>query len=84
MQRWTIPSPPHTRIRSAPCFSAWRTCFGAFLLFGTSNQAGSVMPAASSAWRNSVRPPPSDFRRWAITATLAAADFPAGVAALSG
>ena len=71
MQRCTMPSPPQTRISSAPCFRAWRACFGAFLLFGTSNQAGSVIPAAPRARRSSGRPPPSDFRRWAMTATLA-------------
>ena len=38
MDRCTIPSPPQTKIRSALASSAFSTCFGAYLLFGTSRQ----------------------------------------------
>ena len=40
--RCTMPSPPHTKTRSAPSSTTRRACFGACLLFGTSYQIGSV------------------------------------------
>ena len=40
--RCTIPSPPHTKTRSAPSSTTRRASFGARLLFGTSCQIGSV------------------------------------------
>ena len=42
--RCTVPSPPQTKISSAPSSSACLTCFGAKRLFGTSIQSGSAKP----------------------------------------
>ena len=40
-QCWTMPSPPHTKIRPAPSSSAALARLGAFRLFSTSYQSGS-------------------------------------------
>src|SRR4029077_10092413 len=68
MQRWTVPSPPQTKMSSAPSASARRTSRGAALLFGTSRQYGSSMPCRSSSLRSSSKPPPNVFPACAITA----------------
>ncbi|WP_245719015.1 hypothetical protein [Micromonospora rhizosphaerae] len=65
-----MPSPPQTKISSAPFFSALRTFFGALRLFGSSYQMGSSTPAPASSAHSSSRPPPRVFRRWATTATV--------------
>ena len=53
----TMPSPPQTKINSAPFFSALRTFFGALRLFGTSYQMGSSTPAPASSAHSLSRPP---------------------------
>ena len=70
MQRCTMPSPPHTKIRSASCASALSTCLGARRLFGTSRQNTSddaaalrVLGAAPAGRRR------GSCREWAMTAT---------------
>ena len=45
-QRCTMPSPPHTKTRSAPFSSICSTASGAFRLFGTSDHSGSLAPSA--------------------------------------
>ena len=69
MTRWTVPSPPHTKIRSAPFFTSLRARSGASLLFGTSYHIGSLIPWVASVLRSSSRPPPSVFAECAITPT---------------
>ncbi len=68
MQRCAMPSPPHTKKWSAPLRRSLRTCFGAFLLFGTSTQSGSETPCRASARRSSGRPPSMLLPEWAMTA----------------
>jgi len=72
MQRCTMPSPPHTKIRSALPRSAFSTCFGAKRLFGTSRQKMSPTPRSASVRRSSESPPPSVFPLCAMTAMRAA------------
>ena len=79
--RCTIPSPPQTKINSAPSFSAARTRLGAKRLFGTSDQMGSITPARESVSRSSSSPPPIVLPAWAITATLVMPLTSASVAA---
>ncbi len=59
MHRWTVPSPPHTKISSAPASSARSTCGGAFLLFGISAQSGSSIPCRASSRRSPGSPSPN-------------------------
>jgi len=61
--RCTIPSPPQTKMRSAPRASALRTCLGASFDFGTSNHSGSDTPDAARTERSSGSPPSSCFSR---------------------
>ena len=68
--RCIIPSPPQTKIVSAPSASAFSTRSGAYLLLGTSVHSGSVTPARSSVSRSSSSPPPIDLPACAMTATL--------------
>src|ERR1700683_2167357 len=70
-QRWTVPSPPQTNIRSAPCSRARPAQSGTCLLLRTSYQSGSVTPSSASTFLSSGSPPPKLLRACATTATLA-------------
>ena len=59
-----------------PRRAARRRWAGAFRLFGTSNQSGSLTPSASSRRRSSSSPPPSVLPEWATTATFIRAPAP--------
>ena len=84
--RWTSPSPPQAKIRSAPSSSARSTCFGALRLFGTSGQSGlgtprslerapeARQPVAEGLARRARRPRPFiDPRRLCVSAAIPAA-----------
>ena len=79
MQRWTVPSPPQTNIRSAPRVMASRAHAAAWRLLLTSYQSGSVTPSAASTPRSPGRPPPSLLRACATTATLGTFSLPTPV-----
>src|SRR5579872_4114296 len=81
MQRWTVPSPPQTNIRSAPSATARRARLGALRLLGTSYQSGSVTPSCASTRRSSGRPPPKLLRACATTAifVIGSDPVPAGL-----
>ena len=70
IQCWTIPSPPQTKMSSAPSAIAQRANFGALRLLVTSYQSGSANPWLASTSRNCGRPPPKLFLAWATTATV--------------
>jgi len=61
--RCTIPSPPQTKTRSAPCSSACCTHFGARFDLSTSYHNGSDTPASARRSRSSSSPPSSVLRR---------------------
>ena len=69
-QRCTIPSPPQTKMTSAPCASARRACRGALRLLRTSYQSGSANPSPASTSRSSANPPPRLLPECATTATV--------------
>src|SRR5437773_4763884 len=83
MHRWTVPSPPQTKITSAPWVSALRARLGAWRLLLTSYHSGSAMPSPASISRSSPRPPPRLLPVWATTAIFGTpCHFPQDAAAI--